>query len=456
MPWGQSPRKLGGDVHPGGNALWVPNWFGQNMTKVDIHTLKMTEYPYPWLDGHGYQTSVDKDHNVWLVFQNGDYVAKFDPKTEQWTRYDLPTRGGESHGIQMVTVDGRTVGAVAVLGRRPGGEAGVPNERRTGSVESGSLADGEAVGDMVALHNRGSHRRGSNPPCRNVQVALVLAGALVAGRGLSASSASPTTLIEQRGTPAAAAVDAQIVRYPTDGATLEAYLAKPRSAGRHQAVIVVHDNQGLNEIIRQVARQLAQAGFVALAPNLLSRADGSPTSPRSESAGMPAPPAVNQLPLRQTVDDLKAAFNFAQQAADVDSGNISVIGFGWGGWRTYKLAQEIPTLHRAVVFYGVTPSEDRVSDIRVPILAHYAQYDFSITSLALRTQKQLGRKFTYDIYTGTERGFFAGGGDSNSPFYMEGGGATDAAARSTAASAPSPAAAAAVNLAWRRTLAFLR
>lgn len=100
-------RKPGAGPGPT-DAVWGPSWFNDALVKVDIKTHKSTVYPYPWRDGGSYQAVVDGDGMVWVVFTNGDYVGKFNPKTERWTRYDLPTLGTEAHGLQVVTVAGRT------------------------------------------------------------------------------------------------------------------------------------------------------------------------------------------------------------------------------------------------------------------------------------------------------------------------------------------------------------
>jgi len=90
------------------DALWAPTWHGESLVKIDIHTKKTTVYSVPWPGVGGYQAIVDKDGMVFVVFTDGDFVGKFNPKTEKWTRYDLPTVGTEAHGIQLATVDGRT------------------------------------------------------------------------------------------------------------------------------------------------------------------------------------------------------------------------------------------------------------------------------------------------------------------------------------------------------------
>jgi streptogramin lyase len=100
-------RKPGAGPGPT-DAVWGPAWFNDALIKVDIKTHKVTEYPYPWRDGGSYQAVVDYEGKVWVVFTNGDYVAKFDPRNARWTRYDLPTLGTEAHGLQVAKVNGRT------------------------------------------------------------------------------------------------------------------------------------------------------------------------------------------------------------------------------------------------------------------------------------------------------------------------------------------------------------
>ena len=98
VPWASAPRRLSADQK--GNTVWVPNWAGQTLAKIDIHTLKVTYYPLP-IHGHPYNTRVDADHNVWTDVPMADAIAKFDPKTEQWTVYQLPSRGCGSRHLGM-------------------------------------------------------------------------------------------------------------------------------------------------------------------------------------------------------------------------------------------------------------------------------------------------------------------------------------------------------------------
>lgn len=245
---------------------------------------------------------------------------------------------------------------------------------------------------------------------------------------------------------------AQAVEYPSGATNVTAHLASPSgdAGGRSPAVIVIHDDQGLTDPVKAIAELFAAEGFVALAPDLLSRAADRPAA----ASGGRRPAPVASLPLNQTVQDVVAAFAFLEADDRVDASRISVAGFGWGGWRAFALAERTPTLHRAVVFYGTTSDDRRLDQIRAPVLAHYAEYDFQTTAQALATKRRMGERFSYFIYPDMDRGFF--GASSSAIDYV-------AAIRGRAAEpAPSETDAAsvtvtdAVRLAWTRTLDFLR
>lgn len=289
---------------------------------------------------------------------------------------------------------------------------------------------------MEASKQAGSYRHRLFARRTLFPLAILVVSGLAAGYVVSGSSGWAATATLQRAAQPAADVEVQTVRYPSAGASLEAYIARPEGAGTHPAVIVVHDDQGLNQAMQEVTRLFAAAGFVALAPNLVSRSGGA---------------VVSQIPLNQTVEDVKAAFAFLEKDAGVDATKISAVGFGWGGWRIFKLAEQTRTLYRAVVFYGTTPSEIELSRIRAPILGHYAEYDFQTTGNALATKRRLGNRFRYHIYADADRGFF--GGSSGAIDYV-------ALARAQEQERPQAedksTAAGAARLAWVRTLAFLR
>jgi carboxymethylenebutenolidase len=222
----------------------------------------------------------------------------------------------------------------------------------------------------------------------------------------------------------AANVDVATIQYDSGGLNLDAYVAKPKGAGKNPAVIVIHDNQGLNDPMREAARQFAAAGFVAMAPDLASRLG-------SQKSSAQAMQAINQLAPDLTVQDLRAAFAYLQKDADVDPAKISAVGFGWGGWRSFMLATSVRELYRAVVYSGATPTEG-LENVHAPVLGNYAQYDFRVTGNALWTEKTMheaGKEFTYYVYPSVYHAFYSAGPQYNA----------DAA-----------------KLAWTRTVDFLK
>jgi carboxymethylenebutenolidase len=243
---------------------------------------------------------------------------------------------------------------------------------------------------------------------------------------LESSGLAAAPMLDQ-GTQAAN-VDSETVHFPSSSYDIQAYLAKPKSGEKHPGIILIHENRGLTDHICDVARRFAAEGFVALAPDLLSRAGGTSKMSTPEAATS----AINQMAPRASVDDLKAGYGFLQKHPEVDSGKISSVGFSWGGWRSFMLATAVPTLYRAVVFYGGTPTEG-LQNIHAPVMANYAQFDFRITGNAITTQnlmKDLGKKFTFYVYPKAEYDFF---NETGSRYDAE-----------------------AAKLAWSRTLEFLR
>ena len=226
----------------------------------------------------------------------------------------------------------------------------------------------------------------------------------------------------------AASVDSETVHFQSASVDIQAYIAKPKDESKHPGVILVHDTRGLNEQMKVTTRRFAAAGFVAMAPDLLSRAGGTSKMATPEAAAS----AINQLPPSATVADLKAAFDFLEKDSGVEVASISSVGFGWGGWRSFMLATAEPELYRSVVFCGSTPITG-LENIHAPVMAHYAQFDFRTTGNAIPTQKemtQLGKKFIYHLYPSVGHSFF----DETAPQYN----------------------AAAAELAWKRTLEFLK
>lgn len=271
------------------------------------------------------------------------------------------------------------------------------------------------------------YARGKTSRRELLQSLLAITGSYATAHLFLESSGLAATLIAQREAEAAN-LDTETVSYPSGNIPVQAYLAKPRGTGRRRAVLVIHENRGLNEHIRDVARRFASEGFLALAPDLLSRAGGTARMRTPNDATE----AIGLLPIAAVLDDLKAGFEFLTKRPDVDPEKISAVGFGWGGWRSFVMATSVPALYRAVVFYGSTP-QSGLENIQAAVLAHYAQWDYAVTGNALFTDeemKKLGKQFQYYVYPETEPAFFNDTGPRHNP---------------------APAA-----LAWRRTIEFLR
>jgi streptogramin lyase len=104
--WSEGPRRMGADK--GGDFIWVCDYWGGNLEKYDIRTLKSSLYKYPTPESAPYDAVVDRDHKVWVNLTNGDSVARFDPKTEEWTEFPLPARGIDLRHISLDERDGAT------------------------------------------------------------------------------------------------------------------------------------------------------------------------------------------------------------------------------------------------------------------------------------------------------------------------------------------------------------
>jgi virginiamycin B lyase len=106
MPWAEGPRRMGADKN--GHIVWVCDWWGGNLAKIDTRTLKVTMVPLPRPDAQQpYQAAVDNEHNVWMNIMNGDEVLKYDPKSNKWTEYPFPTLGAETRYVSLLEKDGR-------------------------------------------------------------------------------------------------------------------------------------------------------------------------------------------------------------------------------------------------------------------------------------------------------------------------------------------------------------
>ncbi|HWP22714.1 MAG TPA: dienelactone hydrolase family protein [Candidatus Binatia bacterium] len=222
------------------------------------------------------------------------------------------------------------------------------------------------------------------------------------------------------------------VEYKGKAGSIWAYLARPVKAGKYPAVIVIHENQGLTDHIRDVARRLAKEGFVALAPDFLSRLGGTPLA-NPKGGGLSN---IRELaPWQNVTEDVESGFAYLNVLPDVRADKRALIGFCWGGEMTFAAATKIKTLDAAVVFYGRSPNPiDLVKDIRAPVMAHYGEKDEGVNkgiNETVAAMKKYNKVFDHKIYPGAQHAFH---NDTN----------------------PSRYDAKAAQEAWQRTVSFLK
>lgn len=221
----------------------------------------------------------------------------------------------------------------------------------------------------------------------------------------------------------------EYVMYPSPNGhgEVRGYLVRPAAAtGKLPAVVVVHENRGLNPYIEDVARRLAKAGFIALAPDGLTSVGGYPGN---DEAGRELQSKVDPEKL---MNDFFAAVEWLM-AHEATTGKVGITGFCYGGGVANAAAVAYPELGGAVPFYGRQPAAADVAKIKAPLLIHYAGLDERVNAgwpeyeAAL---KAAGTRYEAYIYDGVNHGFH----NDSTPRYDE----------------------AAANLAWDRTLAFFK
>lgn len=199
-------------------------------------------------------------------------------------------------------------------------------------------------------------------------------------------------------------IEARDIEFSTPQGMLYAHLAHPVGEGPHPGVIVIHENRGLVEHIKDVTRRVARAGFVGLGIDLLSRQGGTSqfTEPTQQTA---AYGRTNQTDRRA---DILEAMKYLKSLSNVVSDRIGVTGFCAGGANTWDFVVNVPEVAAAVPFYGAPPALEDLEKIRTPVLAIYAERDRALTlrlfpvATAMITQQ---RVFGMVVYEGVGHAF---------------------------------------------------
>ncbi|MCM5572317.1 dienelactone hydrolase family protein [Burkholderiaceae bacterium FT117] len=259
---------------------------------------------------------------------------------------------------------------------------------------------------------------------------LARAAAVTAGGLAMAHALLPNYAAAQTISFTDSRIKARYVDYPSPGGNsgqMRGYLVQPAGAGPFPAVLVIHENRGLNPYIEDVARRLAVEGFLALAPDGLSPLGGYPGN---DDDGRAMQAKLDQPKLRT---DMLNGARFLK-AHPLSSGRLGVTGFCWGGGTTNWLATELGAdMQAGVPYYGAAAETASVPKIAAPLLVHYAEKDERINAMRPAFEaalKQAGVPHEMHVYPGTQHGFH----NDSTPRYDE----------------------AAAKLSWERTLAFFR
>jgi carboxymethylenebutenolidase len=216
------------------------------------------------------------------------------------------------------------------------------------------------------------------------------------------------------------------VKFPGASGEMRAYSARPKGNAKLAGVVVIHENRGLTPHIEDMARRVALEGFAVLAPDALSPLGGTPAN------------ADEARPLFQNLERTANTKNFSAAVAYLKThpqatGKVACMGFCWGGAVTNQVAVHSPDLSAAVPFYGSPPAPEEVPKIKASMLLHYAGEDERINAGIPAFEaalKQAGIDYQIHTYEGAGHAFM---NDTGSRYH--------------------PAAA---QLAWQRTVAFLK
>lgn len=253
----------------------------------------------------------------------------------------------------------------------------------------------------------------------------------LAGSGAAAAAIAPLLAASKAAAEVVPADDGRLtmtdLTYRGAPADIKAYAAMPKDATKLPAVIVIHENRGLNNHIRDVTRRLALEGFLAMAPDLLSPSGGTPDDEDK------AREMIGQISADIYGSNLLAAVEFLKTHPN-STGKVGAIGFCWGGGQVNRLATMSPDLLAGVAYYGAQPPADDVAKIKASLMLHYAGLDDRINKgidaykVALEANK---KDFQIFVYEGVNHAF---NNDTSAARYDK----------------------QAADLAWSRTVEFLK
>ena len=218
--------------------------------------------------------------------------------------------------------------------------------------------------------------------------------AVLAGGTVAAMSLLP--LLENNYATAAVTKDddlfTEYVTYPGVPNEMKAYVARPKKLKKYPAIVVIHENRGLNAHIEDVARRAANEGYLAIAPNALA-ALGKTAANEDEARKF-----FGELKAEDNLKNFINVFDYLNTRKDYN-GNAGCVGFCWGGAMSNRLAVNVPALKAAVAFYGGQPAVEDVPKIKAAVQLHYAGLDERINAGIAAYEEALKKNnITYQLY----------------------------------------------------------
>jgi carboxymethylenebutenolidase len=195
-----------------------------------------------------------------------------------------------------------------------------------------------------------------------------------------------------------------------DGRSVETFVVYPESKDKTPVIVVIHEIFGMTDWVQDVADQFAAAGYIAIAPDLLSgmAPNGGRTSDFPPGG---VGPAIGKLDPNQITADLNAAADYGLKLPAATK-KLFVAGFCWGGGQTFRFATNRPDLAAALVFYGPPPDKEAMARIKAPVFGFYGGNDARIDATiptAREEMKQAGKEYDPVTYEGAGHGFMRAG-----------------------------------------------
>jgi carboxymethylenebutenolidase len=194
-----------------------------------------------------------------------------------------------------------------------------------------------------------------------------------------------------------------------DGRSVETLVVYPESKDKRPVVLVIHEIFGLSDWAQELADEVAAAGYIAVAPDLLSGM--APNGGRTKDFPEGVTEAISKLNPDQVTADLNAAADYALKLPAAN-GKLFVTGFCWGGGQSFRFATNRGDLAAAFVFYGAPPAKEAMSQIKAPVYGFYAGNDARIDATipdTISAMKAAGKTYEPVTYDGAGHGFMRAG-----------------------------------------------